>query len=390
MELIIFVIASAVIFLLLFWNRRLAGQLRASTDKQKNDIVECKPRGCDFIKSEEHYRNLVDNSMIGVFSSRFDGQLTFVNKALSRMFEFDTPELMMANGSLNCWKDLKQREKFLNKIKKYGKISNYQAEAVTSAGQHIHLLFSASLHADEISGMVIDITDQKILEQKNQVYQLRLKTLASQLTIAEEKERHRIAIDLHDHIGQSLVFLRLQLANLRKKVAEENAQQLIDELSQSTLNLIRDTKDLVFNLSSPLLHEIGLSSAISQFLVDQIGKKNGIETEFRDHCSAKLQNKELSTILFRNVRELLFNTVKHAQATKIIVTSESNEKLVRIIIEDDGTGFNTDRTLKLEMSEPKFGLFSIQERMDDVGGSLKIESEPGKGCKAVLTVPLSI
>lgn len=132
-----------------------------------------------------------------------------------------------------------------------------------------------------------------------------------------------------------------------------------------------------------------MSSAISQFLNQQIGVKYNLEVEFKDYSRAEPRNIELRTILYRNVRELLFNIVKHAHATKVIVSIESEECRLIIIIQDDGIGYDVDPIIKIKTSEKKFGQFSISERMDDMGGSLTIESNPGKGCKAILAAPLS-
>ncbi|NOQ78553.1 MAG: PAS domain S-box protein [Gammaproteobacteria bacterium] len=388
MELIVIIITSVFILLLIYKNRKLSNQISSNTNKMNNEIIECKQSKRNLTESEESYRYLIDNSMVGIFNSDLNGQFIFVNTAMSRMFDFDNPLQMTGKMSLNHWKDLKQREQFLTQLNKYGHISNFEAEGVTHIGRKIHIIFSATLHDDIINGMVMDITEKKLAEQKNIIYQQRLKTLASQLIIAEEKERHRIAIGLHDHIGQSLVFFRIQLDNLRKQVAKEKALKMIDELSHSFLHMIQDIKELVFELSSPLLNEIGLSSAISQFLNEQIGQKYNLEVEFNNYCLAEPQNIEIRTILFRNVRELLFNIVKHAHATKVIVSIESNESKLIIIIQDDGIGYEVDPIIKIQSSEIKFGLFSISERMDDMSGSLTIESEPGKGYKAILVAPL--
>jgi signal transduction histidine kinase len=260
------------------------------------------------------------------------------------------------------------------------------------------VLFSARLFDGYISGMVMDITERQLSEQKIQAYQHRLKSLGIQLTLAEEQERRRIAAELHDNIGQSLVFSRMQLASLRSQTSNEKSVKLIDELSQSLLHIIQDTKELLFELSSPLLNEIGLSAAISHWINEQIVRKHGLETEFIDHSAKSSKNKEMNLILFRNIRELLINVVKHAQAKKVIVrfendsdNSDNPDDLDNLIITvlDDGIGFNFDPEAKILKPKTGFGLFSIYERMDDVGGSLQIESETGKGCKAILTAPLN-
>ena len=388
MDLIFIIITLLVIVLLVFWNRRLSSQITTNSTRLENEINQCQRTGDALFKSEQRYRQLVDSAMVGVFSSNFEGQFTYVNEALARMFDFDSAQQMTANGSLNRWKNLSQREQFLSELKAQGSVSNFQVEAITLTGRNIYVIFSAALFADTISGMVMDITQLKQAEQSNLEYQQKLKSLAFQLTLAEEQERHRIAIEIHDHFGQSLVFYRVQLAQLRKQVAEQKALELIDELSQSFLHMIHDTKDLVFELSSPLLHEVGLSSAISQWLTEQIGDKYNLETDFNNHSQIELQDQELKNLLFRNVRELLFNTVKHAHATKIFVTIESNDNNLEIIIQDDGVGFVVKDAPKMNSPGSQFGLFSIYERMDNVGGSLIIESAPGNGCKAILSVPI--
>ena len=297
---------------------------------------------------------------------------------------------MEASTTLTIWAEIKDREQMLEMLKKQGKVDNFEAETITHTGRRIFVLFSARLDDGHISGMVMNITKRKLSEQKVQQYQHRLKTLGLQLTLAEEQERRRIAAGLHDNIGQSLVFSRMQLASLRSQTSNEKSVELIDELSQSLLHIIQDTKELLFELSSPLLYEIGLSAAISHWISEQIVLKHGLETEFIDHSAKKPQNKEIKLILFRNIRELLHNVVKHAHAKKVIVRFENCKDKLIIIVQDDGIGFSFEHELKKLKQKTGFGLFSIYERMDDVGGSLKIESETNKGCKAILTVPLNV
>jgi PAS domain S-box-containing protein len=356
----------------------------------QTDITELKQAEEARAKSESKYRELVDNSLLGVFTTDMTNQFIFVNDAMVQMYDFDSVEQMEATTTLSLWADIKDREPMLEALKKYGRVDNFEAETITHTGRRIYVIFSAGLNDGHISGMVMDITKRKISEQKIQRYQQRLKSLTVQLTLAEEWERRRIAADLHDNIGQSLVFSRIQLSSLRSQASNEKFKELIDELSQSLLHIIQDTKELLFELSSPLLYELGLSAAISHWLSEQISRKHGLETEFIDHSPNRLQDKEMSMILFRNIRELLINVVKHAHAKKVIVSFENCADNLIITVQDDGIGFIFDPGNKTLQPEVGFGLFSIQERMDDVGGSLKIESGTGQGCKAILTAPLNV
>jgi signal transduction histidine kinase/ABC-type nitrate/sulfonate/bicarbonate transport system substrate-binding protein len=233
-----------------------------------------------------------------------------------------------------------------------------------------------------------EIAERKKAEQKLYEYQHRLKSLTSQLTITEERERRRIAADLHDHIGQSLAFTRMRLAAARKATSKTKLTALLEEISETMLQATQDTMNLVSELSSPVMNEIGLAAAISDWLREQIGKRHGLKTECIDDGQKKPIDDDTRAILFRNVRELLTNVVKHAHASKVTVRLEQADAGLEVIVQDDGVGFDPHAASPGMKHKGGFGLFSIQERMADLGGSLEVVSEPGKGCTAVLTVPL--
>ena len=234
------------------------------------------------------------------------------------------------------------------------------------------------------------ITDRKQAEQELQEYQGRLKALASELTLAEERERRRIAADLHDHVSQSLALARIQLGKARDVSSESRRNVLIDDALQTLMEASQDTRSLIFELSSPLLNELGLETAVSAWLRDQIGTAYNLETKFVDDNQEKPLTEDVRAILFRNVRELLANVVRHAQATAIQVSLARQGSEIKITIQDDGLGFDPRSVLHQIHPRGGFGLFSIQERMADLGGSFEISSTPGKGCTAVLTAPLDI
>jgi PAS domain S-box-containing protein len=350
-------------------------------------------RTAELTKSEARYRNLVDTSLVGVFHSRINGQLIFANQALARMFDFDSPELMIAKGSLERWSDLKDRERMLAELQKRGSVSNFEAEIISHTGRPIHVLLSAVLNSDNISGMVMDISDRKQAEQKLQEYQQRLKALAFQLTVAEESERRKIAAGLHDHVGQSLALARLQVASARKSASESTLADKLDDISITLLETLEDTQQLMLELSSPVMNEIGLSASISEWLEVQIGNRQGLKTEFIDNLPdnrKKTLGANVQTILFRNVRELLVNVVKHARANQVSVRIEDRSSSIRIIVEDNGIGFDPREVIHAGSKIGGFGLFSIEELMADLGGNLRIVSGPGKGCTAILSAPFGV
>ena len=128
------------------------------------DISERKRAEENLSNSESKYRGLVDNSIVGVFNTNVKGEFLFVNKAMAEMCDFDSPENMLAEGSLPRWADQKQREQMLSELKQHGIVNNFEAESITNTGRHIYILFSAKMLGENIFGMVMDITQRKKVE----------------------------------------------------------------------------------------------------------------------------------------------------------------------------------------------------------------------------------
>ena len=227
-----------------------------------------------------------------------------------------------------------------------------------------------------------DITTRIQAEQEILQYQDRLKAMASQLIIAEEKERRTIAADLHDHVGHSLALARMQLKSILESDSDLERNILVKDISNIMLQALKDTRSLIFELSSPSMNEIGLGAAISEWLEEQIEKRHGLKTEFSDtieKAHLKTLDENVRALLFRNVRELLTNVVKHARAQKVSVSLKEHANGVTVIIEDDGIGFDPEAENTRNGKQGGFGLFSIHERMTNLGGTFDIQSSPGRG-----------
>ena len=357
------------------------------------DITERKLFEENLAESEAKYRGLVDNSLVGVFNSTFDGQLLFVNDAMVRMFDFDNAASMMASGVLERWRNPDDRDRMLSELRAQGSVTSSEAELITQSGREIHVLFSAKQIGDNIIGMLMDVTDRKQAEQKIIDYQQRLKSLASRLTIAEEMERRIIAANLHDKVGQSLALARIQLSSVRKSTSDSKLADKLDDISDVLLECIKDTKQVLFDLSSPTMHKMGLASAISEWLEILIEGKHDLKTEFIDNLTNNRKNAmdpNWRTILFRNTKELVINVIKHARANKVSVRLEDRSSSIRIIVEDDGIGFDPRAVTQALGKTGSFGLFSVEELMSDLGGNLRIVSGPGKGCTAILSAPFIV
>jgi signal transduction histidine kinase len=238
----------------------------------------------------------------------------------------------------------------------------------------------------EIEPLRSEARESKKTEQKLTEHRAQLKSLTSELSLTEERERHKLATDLHDQIGQSLILSKMKLDSLRELVNSGLSTEILDEVRDYLNNIIQDIRTLTFDLSSPILYELGFEQAVAEWLDEQIRKKHGIQIEFQDDGQTKLLDDDISAILFRNVRELLMNVIKHAKASKVKVSLSRVDEQICVIIEDDGVGFEPD---KLALNTG-FGIFSIRERLEQLAGHLEIESEPGRGTKITMTAQLKV
>lgn len=225
--------------------------------------------------------------------------------------------------------------------------------------------------------------EQKLLE-----YQKHLKRLTAQLTLVEEQERRHIAGNIHDEISQTLAMAKIKLDALRNSPPSEASYAEIEQISSYIEKVIQETRTLTFELSNPILYELGFEAAVAEWLNEQVQVKHGIATEFLDDGKAKPLDDDVKVMLFRNVRELLTNCIKHAKAEKIRVNILRIDDSIQVIVEDNGVGFDTAQLRTTVSKKGKFGLFSIRENMENIGGRFEIESKPGTGCKAIMTVPL--
>jgi ABC-type amino acid transport substrate-binding protein/signal transduction histidine kinase len=403
------VVATTVLVLFIVWNWLLHRKVGIRTADLEAEIVARKQVVAELIDSEEKFRGLVEQSPLSIQIFNHDGHTLQVNKAWQELWGFSDEDLPEVLKEYNVLEDEEaMRLGLIPLIKKAFKgevvtlpVIEYDASItmVDLGIGHVEAnkrwVQSQFYPVRNSKGDIVNVVDieedisvRKQAEEEILNYQQRLKSLASQLTIVEEKERSHIAADLHDNIGQTLAYSRIQIARAKKYASEEKLANILEEISQSLLKTIQDTKDLVFELSSPVLNELGLHSAILHWLEENVSGKHGIEFELVGANVIFPLSVDLRAILFRNVRELLTNVIRHAKASKVIVSLVENEIELKCIVTDNGIGLDIQELKEKEGAIKKYGLFSIKERMEDMGGSMEIISEPGKGCKAILSTPL--
>lgn len=240
-----------------------------------------------------------------------------------------------------------------------------------------------------IIGSAMNIDQRKRAEQQVLNHQIQLKSLASELVLAEEQERTRIAEHLHDDICQTLAYAKMKLQVINASLEDQTKAEDLTDLCELLTSMMKDVRTLTFELSSPVLSEFGLEAAIRHWLKEQVQEKYDIKTEMTDDGQNKPLTEDVQALLFRSVRELLTNVIKHSQATKVKVRVGRDRDQIVISLQDDGIGFAPEKVV-VGKGTGGFGLFSIRERLSQFGGALKIESEPGQGCGSVLRAPLLV
>lgn len=238
-----------------------------------------------------------------------------------------------------------------------------------------------------LSTIIRDITERKRAEDKLKAYQNNLRFLASKLTATEESQRRQIAADLHNNVSQALALSINQLRKLRKSAVMADAKT-IDEICQPIENAMQSVRDLTFDLASLTLYKIGLEAAISEFLNEQLRDRYGIACKFSDDNEDKPLDDNIRILLFHAVRELLINVIKHAKADNVEVATQRKNDNIQISVSDDGVGFDTQEVESSIQRSGGFGLFNIRERIDYIGGSFEIYSQPGSGSRFILTAPI--
>lgn len=219
----------------------------------------------------------------------------------------------------------------------------------------------------------------------------RLRALATELNLAEQRERQRLAAELHDHLQQLLVLAKLRIGQGKLLAAPIPAcADVMKQVDQVLADALTYTRTLVAELSPPVLHEFGLPAALRW--LGEFMRRYGLAVQVDAPQGPWMKLAEdRAVLLFQSVRELLMNASKHARSDRVWVSVEQLDDDLYIRVRDDGQGFDaaaaTDRGVPTAMSS-KFGLFSIRERMTALGGRFEIDSAPGQGTRATLVLPL--
>jgi PAS domain S-box-containing protein len=315
-----------------------------------------------------------------------DGYFLDVNEAYCRFFGVKREEVIeRTSRELGLPFQGQQRAELLARVKSEGTIRDQEMEFKLHSGEARSVLVSLR-HMNVVNTGALLSTFIDITERVNSERQIR--TLAANLTAAEQKERQRISQILHDDLQQRLFAVKMQLSFLQQAYQQGNQEGI----QADTVNLqnwlgeaIDTTRRLSVDLSPVVLKGSSLADSLA-WLAEDMHERYGLQVKMDVKGSLPVVDEHLRILLFESMRELLFNIVKHAETQKATVHIEPVDGKVRVVLSDEGKGFDAGKVV----FDPKaaHGLLDVRNRLNLLACEMRLESHPGKGTQVTIEVPI--
>lgn len=338
--------------------------------------------------SEHKYRQLFENALDAIWVQDLDGKIIAANRAAGELFGYHISELFEINAhellpqsSLAGFKEIQRRllndqdiqQPYRQKIlKKDG------SEAILTLTTNL-VLKNGQPNGFQFIGR--DITKEVRMQENQQFY-------LEQITKAHEEERLRIARDLHDSAAQNLIGIFHQLEDFCQTDEHLPMPELrfLWSLHAKIKDVLQEVRQLSRDLRPSILDYLGLIPAVD-WLVDQLKIEHKITVDFTVRGERRRFIPEVEVTLFRIIQEALRNIAKHSEATQANIEFIFEDEATRIIISDDGKGFELPPALGELSRLGKLGLDGIQTRAKLVGGTFDIQSKPGQGTIITVSIP---
>lgn len=345
-------------------------------------------------KSEEKYRAIVEDQTELICRWRPDGTITFVNEVCCRYFNKPYQELIGRTfKQFITAEDYEELKKHIAALNKENPVALIEHRLILPVGE-IHwqhwtnrAIFDEQDNIVEFQSVGRDITDRKKAEEELRISRDQLRELTKRLSEAEENERHRIACELHDQVGQNLTALGINLNMLRNQLSDKLTVEIDSRLNDS-MKILEETakriRDVMADLRPSVLDDYGLMAAICWYS-DQFSKRTKLSIIVQGEELIPRLPLEVEITLFRITQEVLTNVAKHAMASKVMINLAEVAGKARLVIIDDGMGFKP-AGFYLSKEKNGWGLLNIKERTEALGGKLIVESEPGKGTRIVIEI----
>ena len=355
--------------------------------KLRRQIFECELAEAALKESEQKYSTMVEDALIGVYVIK-DGMIEFANDKLADIYGYEKNELigMQSLDLIHPEDRALTREMRTKRLTGENVPSEYEIRGLKKNGDTIWVMRSFSLinyqDGPAISGIVSDVTKRRKAEEALRESGKELRILSNQLLSAEEKERKRIARELHDGIGQALSAIKFSVENsLRQLRNEADHRELkpLEAVIPLTQKTIEEVRTIVKDLRPSILDDLGILATINWFCREF----QNVYTDIRIKTKIDIQEGDipslLKTVIYRILQEALNNVAKHSRANLVQLKLEKSGDRINLKIQDNGLGFDLAKTISLKPSQRGFGLASMRERAELSGADFEIVSSAGKG-----------
>ncbi len=272
----------------------------------------------------------------------------------------------------------------------------YVGEVRDATGVNRTVLFHKALFSDDqnepagIIGVMSDITDLQRMQDELARRRFQLQALTHRLSMVEEQERRKLAEDLHDRVGQTLALTKIKIGAFAGKLMDDpEAMAQLKDIQKTLNTLISETRTLCFELSPPILYELGLQAAI-EWLADWYMDEYSIKLNLKVSQIPLDLDVSIRVNVFRAVRELLINAAKHGHPEQVDLAISKNGGKLTVVVTDNGIGFDKARLESTVSGNQGFGLLNIGERFEHMGGKITIQSGRGAGTRVTLETPLNL
>lgn len=337
---------------------------------------------------------IVEWSSDAIISKDLNGTITSWNRGAEEIFGYTASEAIGQPVTMLMPDDRVDEEPgILDRIRRGDNVDHYETIRKHKDGTLLNISLNVSPVYDShgtivgASKIARDITLKRRIDNA-----VRESEIMHRLVEAQEAERHRMARDLHDHLGQQMTALRLRIESLVKK--SQGRQELsveIEGIQEIALQIDRDIGFLSWELRPTELDELGLKDALASFVLEWSGQY-GITADFQSELTVDTSRRlarSIETNLYRIVQEALNNILKHANASKVDIMLHQHRDQIMLSIEDNGNGFAYPPKANIDNKKSGFGLVGMSERAALLKGSLEIESTPGKGTTVLVRIPIS-
>ncbi|MEN6304259.1 MAG: GAF domain-containing protein [Armatimonadia bacterium] len=358
--------------------------------------------------SEETFRQLIESAPLGIVIRR-GLDLVYVNPKLLELLGYDSQDEVPDQNVLSLYAPETRRvvrDNVLARDRGEDAPIRYDVNVVTRDGQvRTHQLNVAKItladgpaalgfHTDISDRIAMEEDLRREIEEREQaqqrllVQQGELRALATEISLAEERERRRVATQLHDTVVQFLAFAKLKLGLLQQKTIGEGSEQTLAEVEDLLQEALSRSRAVMYELSSSALYEIGFEEAVKT-LVHQYQDQYSLPVEFHDDGQPKPLGMDLQIVLFQSLRELLVNVLDRDNVTEAQVSLSRRGDQVALVVKDNG---EPRPPLKPASDEERrrMGMLSIRERLRYFGGQLLTETAPGQGTTATLLAPVEM